>query len=127
MQYLASLNFVLRIVRDPGEQGPPGEQGIQGERGEQGPPGPTQDLQTESHPFTITAPAEGSVSTARPCPDGTQITGGGYFVHRVGGMDVFQDAPEIEQGSNSYYLAVSNANPFPVDIDGFVECAVLIP
>jgi hypothetical protein len=42
-------------------------------------------------------------------------------------MDVFIDAPEFEEGTNSYGFAVNNSNSIPLDVQIYVECASLVP
>jgi hypothetical protein len=107
-----------------GAQGPPGETGAQGE---QGPPGPNQSLQTETFTTSYTVPGQGGIFTTDLCPEGTQITRGGYWLGQQG-MEVFTDAPGFDDSFlESYSLGVSNPNEFPAEITVYVECASLEP
>jgi hypothetical protein len=104
----------------PGEQGPPGPEGP---KGPPGPEGPDKEFDTIiiSKRSSLTPGTSIQVGEAI-CPDGTQVTGGGYGEKDTGvSNDILEDRP-IDNGWRLSIVAQGDEEEFTV----YAVCGKLI-
>ena len=109
-----------------GVQGVQGPQGLTGPQGERGPPGPSTEIVRVSNTRTFAVGTGGQFSVL--CPEGTSVTGGGYWFPSgaipVTKSTVFLSAPLFSGNSQGWIILVDNQNsPIPVTLEVTALCA----
>ena len=119
-----SVDFNLDELTDlPGLEllrGPPGPEGPQGPQGEQGPPGPKQEFETIQVSNTTQIAHFADTTVEVECPEGTDVTGGGFEVPNSN-IDAKDSAP-TENGWKATFSNLDDTNPVTV----YAECGRLV-
>jgi hypothetical protein len=75
---------------------------------------------------SVTVAAGSSASVNVQCPDGTEVTGGGYFT-LIGGFEIIVDRPEGSvPDASQYQITARNNSPADQEIIAYAECGKIV-